>query len=229
MRAVGTALLIAVLALGVQSSSQTPAAETDHDSAVPRVGFSFEFTAGNPSYYLISVESTGHAAYRSNDGGTPEETSGTPYEVQFVVSDPTRARIFQLAERAHHFESNFEYRKGRVANTGIKTLSFSDDKKKNQTIFNYSTNQAVQELTRIFQHISTTLEFGRQLQHLYDHQKLGLDEQLKRMGHMAEDGELEEIQAVAPVLQKIANDPSVLNIDRQHAWQLLQMASVPAR
>ena len=207
--------------------AQTSSLEPGNKDTVPTVGFSFELAGADPSYYSFSLESTGRAAYTSRDSANSNEAPGTPYMVKFVVSESNRTRIFQLAEKLHYFQGKFDYGKGRIANTGIKTLSYHDDKKNNQTTYNYSNNPAIQELTRIFQHISTTLEFGRQLEYLYDHQKLGLDEQLKRMDQMAREGNLEEIQAIASVLQKIAKDSSIFNMDREHARQLLQMAAVP--
>lgn len=193
----------------------------------PIVSFSLELTGAVPPYYSISVESTGKAAYRSSP--VPGDMEGDPYITKFVVSEPVRTRIFELARKLHSFKGDFDYRKGRVANTGVKTLYYTDQKTNNSTTYNYSSNQDIQELTRLFQGISTTLEFGRRLSYYYDHQKLGLDDELKRMDEMAEQGELSELQAVAPILRKIAGDPQVMHIDQEHARRLLQMASSGSR
>jgi hypothetical protein len=193
----------------------------------PIVSFSLELTGAVPPYYSISVESTGKAAYRSSP--VPGDMEGDPYITKFVVSELGRTRIFELARKLHYFKGDFDYRKGRVANTGIKTLYYTDQKTNNSTTYNYSSNQDIQELTRLFQGISTTLEFGRRLSYYYDHQKLGLDDELKRMDEMAEQGELSELQAVVPILQKIAGDPQVMHIDQEHARRLLQMAASGSR
>jgi hypothetical protein len=193
----------------------------------PIVSFSLELAGAVPPYYSISVESAGNAAYRSSP--IPGDMEGDPYITKFVVSQPARARIFDLAKKLHYFKGDFEYHKGRLANTGAKTLYYTDQKTNNSTTYNYSSNQQVQELTKLFQGISTTLEFGRRLQYYYDHQKLGLDDELKRMDQMADEGQLDELQAVAPILQKIADDPQVMHIDKQHAQHLLQMASASPR
>jgi hypothetical protein len=193
----------------------------------PIVSFSLELTGAVPPYYSISVGSTGKAAYRSSP--VAGDMEGDPYIVKFVISQPGRTRIFELAKKLHHFKGDFEYHKGHLANTGAKTLYYTDEKTNNSTTYNYSSNQDIQELTRLFQGISTTLEFGRRLQYYYDHQKLGLDDELKRMDQMAQEGQLEELQAVAPILQKIIDDPEVMHIDKQHAQHLLQMASAGPR
>ncbi|HLK32135.1 MAG TPA: hypothetical protein VKT29_03535 [Terriglobales bacterium] len=192
-------------------------------SPEPIVSFSLELSGAVPPYYSISVESTGKAAYRSSP--VPGDMEGDPYITKFVISQPTRTRIFELAKKLRYFKGDYEYHKGRLANTGSKTLYYTDEKTNNSTTYNYSSNQDVQELTRLFQGISTTMEFGRRLQYYYDHQKLGLDDELKRMDQMAEEGSLDELQAVAPILQRIAGDPQVMHIDQEHARHLLQLAS----
>jgi len=83
---------------------------------------------------------------------------------------------------------------------------------------------AVQELTAFFQGLSTTLEFGHRLDYYLRYQKLALDEELKKMEEMSNSHELEEISAVAPVLQKIVDDPAVIKVVRARAERLLQPA-----
>jgi hypothetical protein len=87
----------------------------------------------------------------------------------------------------------------------------------------------VQELTTLFQNLSTTLEFGRRLDYYYHYQKLALDEELKRMEQMLKEKNLEEVQAIAPILQKILADSSVINVTRGRAQRLLNGSGVTAR
>ena len=226
---VGRCTLASILVvLAVALSGQVPNLHP-HQTFTPEpiVSFSLELAGAVPPYYSISVESTGNAAYRSSP--VPGDIEGDPYITKFVVSQAARTRIFELTKKLHYFKGDYAYRKGRLANTGAKTLYYTDAKTNNSTTYNYSSNQDVQELTKLFQGISTTLEFGRRLQYYYDHQKLGLDDELKRMDQMAEEGQLDELQAVAPILQKIADDPQVMHIDKQHAQRLLQLGSAGPR
>ncbi len=193
----------------------------------PIVSFSLELAGAVPPYYSISVESTGNVAYRSSS--IPGDMEGDPYITKFVISQAARSRIFDLAKKLHYFKGDYDYHKGHLANTGAKILYYTDEKTNNSTTYNYSSNQDIQELTKLFQGISTTLEFGRRLQYYYNHQKLGLDDELKRMDQMADEGQLDELQAVAPILQMIADDPQVMHIDKQHARHLLQLGSASPR
>ena len=137
------------------------------------------------------------------------------------MSQETRQEIFDLAARAHYFERSVAYTKGRLANMGAKTLTYSDEKVFHQQTYNYSSMSPVQQLMEIFQNISSTLEMGRRLEFSYKYEKLGVDEDLRNMDDAAKSNRLLEVQALAPLLNQIANDPSVLNIARERARKLL--------
>ena len=149
--------------------------------------------------------------------------------VEFTASEPTREKIFQLAKEANYFQGDFDFKKGRIARTGDKTLIYQDGNRHTQATFNWSQNQPVQQLTDLFQDISITMEFGRKLQHLYRFEKLGVDRELKRMEELKRSGKLIEVQALEPILKKIANDKTVVNVGRQRAFRLMGMSDAPAR
>ena len=76
---------------------------------------------------------------------------------------------------------------------------------------------AVQQITQLFQNLSTTLEFGRRLQYFHRYQKLALDEELKRMEDAASQNDLEEMAAVVPDSAAHRDRPSVINPVRARA------------
>jgi hypothetical protein len=192
------------------------------DAAV--VTFNFDFPGSEPEHYFISVSSNGKASYDSNGKLTPDSEPGDPFRLDFTISDATRARIFDLAKRARYFEGEIDSKKKGIASTGTKTLTYKDAHKNTQAIYNYSPVSAVEELTSLFQSMSTTLEFGRRLQYFHHYQKLALDEELKRMEEMSKENSLQEISAIAPILQQIETDQSVINVVRARAQRLLERA-----
>jgi len=201
----------------VSASAQQPAAT---------VTFSCDFPGSEPSHYIISVSSDGHSSYVSDGKLTADSESAPddPWRLEFMVSQSAQTRVFDLAQRAHYFEGQIDLRKKHLAFTGTKILTYTDAQKNTRASYNYSMEPAVQELTSFFQSLSTTLEFGRRLDFYLRYQKLALDEELKRMEEMSSGSGLEEISSVAPVLQKIADDPSVIKVVRARALRLLQLA-----
>jgi len=235
MRQVRWLLLPLLLAVFSAATPQTLKTPLDLDPQAPRgitpvpiVAFSFELTGADPAHYEIAVEARGRAAYRSTGhqrADSPGSAAGDPYLIRFTMSPATRQDIFDLAARAHYFEKNIAYTKGRLANMGAKTLTYSDEKVFHQQSYNYSTVAPVQELTELFQNLSTTLELARRLEFAYKYEKLGVDEELRNMEDEAKRNRLVEVQAVAPLLKQIANDPTVLNMARERAQRLLKTSS----
>lgn len=215
------------LTLSVAARAQTSGPE---HPAIPVVTFNCLWEAATPQEYTISVRSTGTARYlSSNPARVPENRAEDPdYEIEFTISSSNAAKIFALARQAKYFNGDFDYRKHAIANTGSKTLAYADMARNFQTTYNWSENPAVDQLTRIFGGISTTIEHGRKLHFLRRFDKLGLEAELKAMEDMAQSHYLAELQLIAPALEAIANDASVMNIARQRARRLLALSKQEA-
>lgn len=208
-------LLVLLSAFLFQASAQ------DASAPGPTVTFSLDFPQSIPDHYQISIASDGRATYDSTGKLTPDSEPGDPFHLDFKVAPETARRVFDLAAKAKYFEGQVDSGKRNLASTGAKVLTYKDDTRNTHAAYNYSPVPAVQEITAMFQNMSSTLEFGRRLDYYHHHQKLALEEELKTMERMASEKNLEEIQAIAPILQKIVADQSVLNITRARAQRLL--------
>ncbi len=197
-------------------------------ATLPVVTFTFDFPGSQPDHYVISVAADGRATYDSDGKLSLQSEIGDAFRLEFTISQPNRARIFELAKRARYFAGEIDYKKHGLASTGVKTLAYKDAERSAEATYNYSALPPVQELTQLFQNLSTTLEFGRRLEYYHRYQKLALDEELKRMEQMAKDNSLEELSAVAPILRQIAADPSVINVVRARAQRLLERPGAAA-
>lgn len=185
------------------------------------VSFGLDFPGANPSHYEVTVGEDGQGSYSSNGQLSQDSAPADPAALSFMLSDKVRGQIFDLALRAHYFKGKVDSGNTKIANTGVKTLSYKSADQNSQARYNYSPIAPVQELTSIFENLSTTLEFGRRLNYFRKYQKLALDENLKRMEEMQKEGNLGDIQAIAPILNGIADDTSVMNVSRSRALRLL--------
>lgn len=219
-------LLVAGSGLSLaQDSNPAP----DAAPALPSVTFTQAFPRGTPAYLSLRIDSAGHAAYESRreEGELGQPVLSEPYQAEFQVSDATARRIFSLAESLNYFQGDWDFKKHRIADTGRKTLLYSDSTRTHQTTYNWSENRAVQELTDLLQGIANTQEAAYELTRLRRYDRLGLNHQLERMEDMAKNGWLRELQVIAPLLEKLANDREIMHIARQRAQRLLQMAASP--
>jgi hypothetical protein len=210
-----TVVGVLVLVLGLSFSARA------QDAGL--VTFTLDFPGSEPSHYVIAVSSDSHSTYES-DGKLSPDSEADPFHLDFSVSPDTSRTIFDLAKKAHYFQGQIDSNKKRLASTGVKTLTYKDAQQSGTGTYNYSLLPAVQQITQLFQNLSTTLEFGRRLQYYHHYQKLALDEELKRMEQMANENELTELPAVVPILQQIANDSSVINPVRARALRLIERA-----
>jgi hypothetical protein len=199
-----------------------------HAADPATITFTLEFPASDPAHYSISVTNDGHGKYECSAKISPESDDRENYQAEFELSPAGRARVFDLAAQAHFFAGKIDSGNRKLAFTGAKTLTYKDGQRSTSANYNYSSLPPVQELTAFFQNLSATLEYGRHLAYFHRYQKLALDEELKRMEDQARSNELGELQAVQPVLQRILDDTSVLNVVRARAERLMEMGKAAA-
>src|SRR6266496_1414661 len=188
------------------------------------IGFTLDFQGANPSHYEITVISDGHGAYISNGQLSQQSEPADPAPLQFTISDSVRTQIFDLVKKSRYFAGKIDSGRKNIANTGNKVLTYKDADHNSQATYNYSPVPAIQDLTSIFQGLSTTLEFGRRLTYFRKYEKLALDDDLKRMEQMQRENNLGDLQSISPVLNGIANDTSVMDVSRARALRLLALA-----
>ncbi len=207
-------IFVCVIVFALMSAAQ--------QTIVPTVTFTCDFPGSEPDHYVISVADDGTATYNSASKLSSESDAEDSFHSDFTVSQAARTRVFDLARRSHYFEGDIDTKNKKLASTGAKVLTYKDAQKSTRASYNYSPVPSVQELTTFFQGLATTLEFGHRIGYDLRYQKLALDDELKKMEEMLHSGGLDEISAVAPVLQKIVDDPAVINVVRGRAQRLLQ-------
>jgi hypothetical protein len=200
--------------------------------AAPTVRFTLDFPASNPLHYEVSIFADGHGSYSSQTRPDADSTSSVDpahdaietYQTEFTASPSTAARIFELARQAHYFEGSLDSGKNNMAFMGAKTLGYDAPGHSTHAAYNYSSLPAVRQLTEIFQDLSAALDFGRRLDHDLHYQKLALEDELKRLEEMVNEGHLQGIFPLVPLLQKIVDDPAIVNVSRSRAQRLLAKA-----
>ncbi len=199
--------------------------ENQHPN-LPTITFDRVWESYTPQNVNITVQATGPAKYISRNPFTPPDPAGADpdYLFEFTLSPRNQEKLFRYARDANYFNGDFSYKKHAVASTGKKTLTYADPNRYFETTYDYSENKAIAEITNIFQGISNTIEHGRKLVFLRRFDKLGLEDELKAMENAAESHNLAELQIIAPTLESIAGDRTVLNIARQRAQKLLAKA-----
>ena len=194
--------------------------QTNQEQAT--VVFSLDFPGSQPGHYFVQVQSDGKARYESSGRPSSGSDESDNFDYEFTISPATREKIFALSAKASYFQKDLDSHRKNMAFTGKKTLSYKNAQRSGESTYNYSPDAAVQELTNLFQGLSATLELGHRLEYSLRYQKLALAEDLKRTEESARLSPPVEIQAIAPILQQIIADSSVMNVTRARAQRLLE-------
>jgi hypothetical protein len=194
--------------------------QTNQEQAA--VTFTLDFPGSQPGHYSVQVQSDGKARYESSGRPSSGSDESDNFDYEFTISPATREKIFALSAKAGYFQKDLDSHRKNMAFTGKKTLSYKDAQRSGDSTYNYSPDVAVQELTNLFQGLSATLELGHRLEYSLRYQKLALAEDLKRTEESARLSPPVEIQAIAPILQQIIADSSVMNVTRARAQRLLE-------
>ena len=207
-------LLVAGVCMHAQQAAGPP--------SPPTVVFKFTWDKGLPwSDYTFTVNESG-ATHFKGTGNPSESGDNDTFEQDFAMSEADLQQIFQAAKATDYFQGQFETKTKNVAKTGLKTLAFHGPSLDTSTTYNYSPNPSIQQLTKLFQSIATTIDYGRKLSFQYRFDKLGMDSRLKELVDLHASGMAEEIQVIEPILRKIADDDGVMHLARLQARQLLK-------
>lgn len=211
-----------LLCLLIVSSLACAQSQTPVGADLAIVTFTLDFPASQPEHYSIRVPSDGPAHYQSAGRLSLDSDATDSFDFDFTLSAETRSKIFALAAKVGYFQHDLDAHHKNLAFTGKKTLRYKDAQHVGESTYNYSSNPAAQELTGLFQDLSSTLEFGHRLDYDHRYQKLALDQELKRMQEMAQNNVLVEVAAIQPILEQIVADQSVVNVARARAQRLLE-------
>ena len=190
------------------------------------ITLTFDFPGSQPEHFSMRVQTDGKASYESRSKLSPDSEDTDSFNYEFAVSPATLQKIFDLAAKADYFRKDLDSHRKKMAFTGKKTLAYKDGQRSGESTFNYSANPSVQELTNLLQSVSGTLEIGHRLEYDRRYQKLALDQDLKGLEEQARSSFVIELQAIAPILQQIIGDASVINVSRGRAQRILERAGV---
>lgn len=203
---------------GICASAQ----QTAGPPQAPTVTFNLRWDKGLPwTDYTFTVNENG-ATHFSGTLNPAESGDTDPVEQDFMMSEANLQQIFQSAKATGYFQGQFETKTKKVAQTGTKTLEFHSPSLNTSATYNFSPNPDIQQLTKLFQSIATTIDYGRKLAFQYRFDKLGMDARLKELVDLHAGGMANELQVIEPVLRKIADDDGMMHMARMQAKQLLK-------
>lgn len=218
MKKVWTAWVCLGFGAALAAAAQQPA--TAH------IRFIFENPQLQPANYVLDINEDGTGHFQSKPGSATftdsESIAPQPVAAGIKIDEPLLGTLFKTARSHNYFNVACESTKSKVAFTGKKALQYTGPDGNGSCTFNWSHDQQLMKIADDLIAVAFTLEEGRRLTVEHEHNRLGLDEELQQLQDAVKSGRAQQIQNIAPQLQAIAADESVLSRARQRARQLLE-------
>ena len=169
-----------------------------------------------PEYLAVSIDANGNGTYDSHGLEDP------PNPRSLQVSPGTTAQIFSLVQSLNYLRSLDLDSHLKVANLGLKTLTYQDGREINKVQYNYTQKRAAQQLSEIFEKISNVEERIAQLEYAMKYDHLSLPQALALIQTDLDEHNYVEPALLIPTLEKISTDPRFMHLARSHAQELLR-------
>jgi hypothetical protein len=200
------------------------AAASLHAQTTPRIVYTFAHPQLQPARFTISIDETGTGHFTSEPGPavTDDNDGVSPAPVDRAIRLDTAlcADLFRYA-RAHAFFSGSCERKGGLAFTGNRTLTYSGSDGTGNCAFVWAADPVLQHLSDQLDAVAFTIEIGRRLDVEDRHDRLGLDSELAALQDAVKDQRAYDLPNIAPELQTIVGDDQVMDRARKRAQALL--------
>jgi len=221
MRAAGLALVLAALALPLRGQVGS--------AAEPLFQVDFSNPGLSPPHWTLRLRPDGGGHFRSersNGAGVGSQGIESPdVDRDIQLSAEFAARVFQTAQRKRLSRSPCESRM-KVAFQGWKKLSLTGPGGEWSCEFNYSQDKEIQALGDSLVAVAGTIAEGARLELLLRHDRLGLDREMEFLVEAEADGRAQQMEAIREILERLADDPGVMERVRKRARGLLERAGV---
>lgn len=178
-----------------------------------------------PAQWTLVLHPDGSGHFHAEGGSKPADDPDTivPAKVDRNVnlSSGFASRIFSEARDTRVLNGKCESHL-KVAFQGWKKISYSGPDGEGGCEFNYSTNKQIQGMGESLVAVGSTLIEGARLELLLQHDPLGLDKAIQYVVEASDDGRLQQICAIRDILERLQDDPHVLERVRKRAHLLLE-------
>ena len=181
-----------------------------------------------PAQWTLVLHPDGRGHFHAEGGSRPNSdqdsiTTPTRIDRDVTLSGPFTSHIFQTVHDPHVLHGKCESHL-KVAFQGLKKISYSGPDAEGGCEFNYSNDKQIQDLGESLVGVGSTLIEGARLELLYQHDPLGLDKAIQYVVEASDDGRLQQICAIRGILERLEDDPRVLDRVRKRARLLLAHA-----
>ncbi len=195
----------------------------------PDAAFHVEYSnpALVPAEWTLEIHPDGSGHFRSVRGQAKTDYQGMEppdLDRDIRVSAQFAEHVFQVAERKRLFTNGCE-RHLKVAFQGLKRFRYTGPAGEGGCEFNYSRDPEIQGLGDALVGVANTVIEGARLEMFLQHDRLGLDKETELLVESAADGRAQQIGSIRDILERLEEDPTVMERVKKRARTLLTRAN----
>lgn len=177
-----------------------------------------------PAQWTLDLHPDGRGHFKTQRGSATADGIEAPdVDRDIQLSSQFAAHVFSIMEQKAPFRKGCESHL-KVAFQGTKKLTYTGPDGTATCEFNYASDKEIQALGDSLVSVATTLIEGARLQALLLHDRLGLDRETQVLVDSAKDGRAQQIGSIRDILERLAEDPAVLERVKRRARMLLSRA-----
>jgi hypothetical protein len=177
-----------------------------------------------PAQWTLTVHPDGSGHFHAEGGSRSGNQADTLFPARVDrdvhLSTSFTNRVFQTVHDTRILDGKCESHL-KVAFQGLKKITYSGPDAQGGCEFNYSKYKEIQDLGESLVAVGSTLIEGARLELLLQHDPLGLDSAMQYVVEASGDGRLQQICAIRGILERLEEDPHVLDRVRKRARTLL--------
>jgi hypothetical protein len=215
-------LAFALTAWALPVCAQVPA------PADPEFRIEFEHPGTSPAHWTLIIHPDGSGHFHSLPGEPPQLHG---MENQRILDLPEidrdihlsaryARRVFDVARRHKYFNEECENRQ-KVAFSGWKRLSYQGQDGSGSCRFNSGRDKEINALSDSLLSVEETILYGERMKLLLQYDRLGLDTEMEGLWAAVEESRAEQIGSIREVLDRLCDDPRVLERVKKRARMLL--------
>lgn len=213
------------LAWAVAAVAAVNPALPSQGQAGPVIQMDYSNPGLTPPHWTLILHPDGSGHFHSEGAATPP-TSGSgvltapDQDRDIQMSSQYAGHVFQEARNYRWFDTECESHM-KVSFQGRKKLSYAGPEGQGSCEFNYSKDKEIQTLGESLVAVANTVLEGARLELLLQHDRLGLDKEMAYITEAQRDGQVQQVCVIRGILERLAQDPGVMERVRNRARLLL--------
>lgn len=182
-----------------------------------RVFWQKDYSRGATELHRIEVETDGTTRYELRLG------DGEPVAVDFQLKPHTLQHLLEMFVQADFLNRDKKFVSSRrVADTGTRTVRLVSGPQSREVVFRHTDDKTFRKIVTFFDHLSAQERFLLDIKLTLKHDRLGIPRKLDQLEGFLDRKTIVDPQRFSPILNRISQDTSLMNLARKTARRLLR-------